>query len=252
MFGPGLTDRRITDGIRTLCKIITTRIIKTNLDSVQNIIKEEAENQPTTDAKDRLRSNGPQDIFRIVNETFKVLSHCNYKELAIALLDIAKSTLLNYQEGLNYIIEECKLSMNQLGAFCNNTMTYMQNTKEFLEQVANFGLLDENVISENFDEETINKGFVDVSKKAYETIAEEQFCTLREEWRNKPFLSIDLRLAIEDRLQEVQIVTEKIHNNYITKIELACLEKITAYYIQNFLKNSERRMFRKEDVRVYY
>jgi len=104
MFGPGLVDRRITDGIKTLCKIITTRILKTNLDSVQNIIKEEAENQPQTDAKDRFRSNGPQDIFRIVNETFKVLTHCNYKELAIALLDIAKSTLLNYQQGLNYII----------------------------------------------------------------------------------------------------------------------------------------------------
>jgi len=38
----------------------------------------------------------------------------------------------------------------------------------------------------------LNKGFVDVSKKAYQTIAEEQFSYLREEWRNKPFLEIDL------------------------------------------------------------
>jgi len=247
IFGSGFTDRRITDGIKTLCRIVSNRILRTNLDSVQNIIKEDAENQPSLDGKSLLRSNGPQDIFRIVNETFNILSHCNYKELAFALLSVAKTTLRNYQEGLHYIIEECKLSNDQLGAFCNNTMTYMIHTKEFIEKVEGFNLIDPTVLSEKFDEESVTKGFVDVSKKAYETIAEDKFCSLKEEWRNKPFLTIDLRISIDEKLQEVQIVTEKVHHSYINKIELSCLEKITAYYIQNFLKNCERKMFRKED-----
>ena len=39
-----------------------------------------------------------------MNDTFQVLAHCNYQELALALLETAKSTIQNYQEGLNYII----------------------------------------------------------------------------------------------------------------------------------------------------
>ena len=62
------------------------------------------ETPPSLDGKNRFSTNGPQDIFRIVNESFTVLTHCNYKELAIALLGMVKSTLLNYIGGLNYII----------------------------------------------------------------------------------------------------------------------------------------------------
>lgn len=41
---------------------------------------------------------------------------------------------------------------------------------------------------------------------------------------------------------------DKIHSNYTSKVDLACLQKIVTSYIENFLQSAENKRFQKGDV----
>jgi len=84
--GTAFVDKRISQGISTLCKIVGRRVFKLNLETVNSVIKTEMRKEPELDGRGRPASTAPIDIFKIANESFNILEHCNTVELALALL----------------------------------------------------------------------------------------------------------------------------------------------------------------------
>jgi hypothetical protein len=52
------------------------------------------------DARGRLTTNSPGDVFKIVNETLNVLSYCNNIDMTFGLLETCGQTLGYFQKGL--------------------------------------------------------------------------------------------------------------------------------------------------------
>jgi hypothetical protein len=62
------------------------------------------EKQPDVDARGRLATTAPNDIFKIANETFNILSFCNCADLTLALLETCAHTLEYFQNGVHAVI----------------------------------------------------------------------------------------------------------------------------------------------------
>ena len=60
--------------------------------------------EPDQDARGRAATTAPNDVFKVSNESFNILSNCNTSELTLALLESCQNTLQYYQSGLTWII----------------------------------------------------------------------------------------------------------------------------------------------------
>lgn len=115
----------------------------------------------------------------------------------------------------------------------------------------------------------MNKGFVDAGRRAYQGLAKKLFGDLKDEWKEKSFIEIDLvshlpllpmftrglitfpfikKWWVELNLPEMHEIINKLHSNYVNKTELACLERIVTCYIQTFLVSADKKRLKKEDV----
>ncbi len=192
IFGDAFVDQRMIDGISTLCRIVEIRILKNNMRSIKNIVKQEIENEPEIDGRGRAATMAPNDVFKLANESFNVLFYCNTKELSLALLEACSYTIIHLQNGLNYMLDNCELSLDQLCAFCNNAFTYTNNIKDFVKQVEQLNNISKELVTQTFDETSFNKIFVTQGRKAYEMIAHKIFSPLKDQWEKTPFLDIKL------------------------------------------------------------
>jgi hypothetical protein len=93
LFGEALNDPRLTEGITVLCRTVGIRILKNNMKSVETIIRREIDKEPEVDARGRVVTTAPNDIFKITNETFNVLSYCPCVDLNYALLECCAHTI---------------------------------------------------------------------------------------------------------------------------------------------------------------
>lgn len=60
--------------------------------------------QPDVDARGRLVTTSPNDIFKIANETFNVLTFCNCLDFTLAILETCAHTIEYFQNGVNETI----------------------------------------------------------------------------------------------------------------------------------------------------
>ena len=134
LFGDALNDKRINDGITVLCRTVGRRILKNNMKSVETIIRRETEKQPEVDARGKLVTTAPNDVFKITNETFNVLSYCPCVDLNYALLEACAQTIQYIQSGLVSMLRVLPLSVEKYCAFCNNIPTYLNSCKDFMKQ----------------------------------------------------------------------------------------------------------------------
>jgi hypothetical protein len=90
---------------------------------------------------------------------------------------------------------------------------------------------------------------VEIGKKAYEKIVALTFQSLEDLWKTKSFFDLDLEKISTNVLGKLSETLEKIHTNFTTKIETACLQKIVAGYVTMFLSFAEKKKLKKDDVR---
>jgi len=248
IFGNAFVDQRMIDGISTLCRIVEIRVLKNNMRSIKNIVKQEIENEPEIDGRGRAATMAPNDVFKLCNESFNILFYCNTKELSLAILEACSYTLIHLQNGLNYTLDTCDLSLDQLCAFCNNAFTYTNNIKDFGKQVEQLDHINKDTLKQNFDENAFNKIFVVQGKKAYEQIAHKVFIPLKEQWDKTPFLEIRLEKSVGAILETLAQYLDKIHSNFTNKIEALGLEKSVAFYLQAFLFSADKKKFKSGDL----
>jgi len=249
LFGDAFADARITHGVNTLCRIVGIRILRNNMKAIKNIIKQEVDKEPEIDGRGRAATTTPNDVFKLANETFNVLSYCNTPELGLALLDTCSYTVQHFQSGLGYIIENYDVSLDHLAAFCNNTISYMNKVKEFAKQAEQIISVDKELIAEHFNEAQFNKVFVGQGKKFYEKIADRLFTPVNEQWSKISFLEINLEKSLNEALSQTNQLLEKVHSNFSNKIETSCLEKTVTFYVQAFLDSAEKKKFKNDDLK---
>jgi len=133
-FDDTFVDQRMTHGITTLCQIVSIRVLKINMRSIKNIIKQEVEKEPEIDGRGKVSTTAPNEVFKLFNETFNVLLYCNTKELSLTLLETCSKTLVYLQNGIQFLLENGQLTSDQLAGVCNNSYLYTSNLKDFLKQ----------------------------------------------------------------------------------------------------------------------
>ncbi len=101
------------------------------------------------DGPDGIRiTNGPCDVFKILNGAFDTYNKCNHLEIAFGLLRVIGEILSYYQTNLELMIVNLDFTPGMYIGFCNDALIYKKCLEDFIEKVEKLTNLEVEVIEE--------------------------------------------------------------------------------------------------------
>jgi hypothetical protein len=195
----------------------------------------------------KLMTNGPGDLFKILNEVFLTLDLCKSNELAIELVGACGNTMQYYLDGLDKCTKNMTLSADQYSAFCNNVITAMSLTKDYCETARLLTKLEEEQMDNYFDEAETKRKFTEIGRLSYEKIVAVNF-KLMEELVMKPFLELNVESTLVKIFENIGDYIPKIHPSYQTKIWMGCIERTVLLYCKCLLNSADKKLLKKQDL----
>jgi hypothetical protein len=187
-------------------------------------------------------------LYKIITETFETYNRCKHKEVAEKLVTISQKLILFYAGMLDAIIEKLDLTLDQLTAFCNGTLTFIKLTNEFVETMKIMTGLDEAEIEAQFNVSEILKKFTDCGNRAKDKLMDETFKNLNMYFKVS-FMDLNMESVLQTIFEQLAPIVNALHKSFERKIWKHCLDQVLILYTQSLMNSASKIKAKKlEDI----
>jgi len=235
----GIKDERLTNSIKSLSSLLTKKMLKTGTSMIFNILLE-MRDSTTCEIVDGLKqTNGPLDLFKILNETFETYKRCRYKEVAEKMLIIMKKEIVYYQSYLEILLKDQKFTVERYIGLSNDTLAYIRNVNDFASNAAHVTGLDEIEVEKLLDKEEVVRKFVHIGNLAFEKLVDAAFWNLAGHFKVN-FMDLKSDVVLGNILQPLSDIIASLHKSYSLKVWKLCFEKVIILYMQCLLNSASK------------
>ena len=231
-------------------KIYFKNIFPNILFSIENMLKYEIEHKGTKNSEGIYYSEGPKLIFDIFWKIFDLVKNFKHKEIISYLLKILNMSLFQYCFGINYVISNQGIIMEDeyLISIANDTLTLNQLLNDFIESCKKLNILTE----EEINEELHTKNLINIiDKLCYNSLIHlvyEHKDDLEKEIEDKKFLKMEFDKIIK-KSGEIYSKYKQMMNSKVIKIFYNEVLKLTlCYYITRLLLITDKKKRKREDI----
>lgn len=117
---------------------------------VENIVEQDIKQEPFQNEDDQLQTNGPLDMFKLINEIFDMTQNmCKLKQIGLVLCKYSHQMLKSYQHEMHDIFESSDIGLLHYVAICNNVNTFNKQLKKLTSVLQNTYELSETELEKN-------------------------------------------------------------------------------------------------------
>ena len=238
-----IDDINLNKNGRELAKIYFNKNFQNILDIIENILKKERENKGKRDEQGIYYTQGPNDIYDILNKSFESIKAYNHPIIYKKLLKIYYITITQYIIGVNCLItnQDLIIEDNYLISVANSSFNLIQLINNLTDNMKKMEVLSEKEINEEIEMKKITNY---INKLILNSIT--RFVYEHKDELSKIFENINY---LDLNMMKVVVKTSEIFNEFklimITPIIKRCwneLLKLTlCYYISLLLFTGKKK-----------
>jgi len=189
----GVTDDALNNGYLTLVNAYKRKIHMQIYPMITNVLIRERDAKIEESDSGYLYTHSPNDIFKIFNEVFDILSKKPMKELVLGVLEIEHEVFSQYQRALHQMISmDTSLKLDYLIALNNNFSKFFDRIEILLEPLKYNENITEQEVEEAFDQRTVQQYFAKITTKVMERITEQTWNEVGHYFLRTNYLELDL------------------------------------------------------------
>jgi hypothetical protein len=233
----GVKDDSVDNGYLRLIEAYKRKIHMQIYPMITNVLIREREAEIEEAESGDLYTHSPNDIFKIFNEVFEVLSKQPMKELVLGVLEVLHEVFSQYQRALyQMIIMDTSLTQDYLIAISNNFSKIFDFIELLLEPLKHNEIISEKEIEVSFDQRKIHEYVAKISSKIMDRISEETWANVEPLFSNN-FMELDMEDVLHKSMKIFDNRVQLMNKQTSRKIWKVFLKKIVTNYIQVLLNS---------------
>lgn len=233
----GVKDDSLDNGYLTLVEAYKRKIHMQIYPMITNVLIREREAEIKETESGDLYTHSPNDIFKIFNEVFEVLSKQPMKELVLGVLEVLHEVFSQYQRALyQMIIMDTSLTQDYLIAISNNFNKFFDFIELLLEPLKYNEKISEEEIESSFDQRKIQEYVTKITSKIMDRISEETWVHV-EPLFSSNFLDLDMEDVLHKSMKIFDERVQLMNKQTSREIWKVFLKKTVTNYIQILLNS---------------
>ena len=249
IFGERLFDLNINDqnffkNGKELAKIYLKKTYQNVLSVIANILKKEREVKAIIHEMGFYYTQGPNDLFQILSQTFDLLKNNRNKCIYELTIELFNSSLNQYLLGVETVLNNLDIVMEKefLLSMANNSLNLIQLLNSLVESIKDMDVLPENDINEFIKLRKIMMRINRISQKSIITFVFNFLNDLGNHFKSNSFINLDMTKILIST-NEIFGPYRQYMNTLVLKKSWNEILKMTLYhYIHLLLTSSYNRI----------
>lgn len=227
---------------KELAKIYFNKNFQNILDIIENILKNERQKKGKKNEQGQYFTDGPNDLFDILNDTFESIKQYKHPIIYRKLLKIYYISITQYIIGVNCVItnQDLIIEHEYLISVANSIFNLIQLLNNLIDNMNKMEVLSEKEITEEVEMKKITKSINKLTLNAIIRFVYEHKDELYKEFENVNFIDL--------QMMKVVFKTSKIFNDYnlmmTTPIIKRCWNEVLkltlCYYMSSLLLTGKK------------
>ena len=238
-----IIDDNFNKNARELVKIFMKKTYKNTLDIIKNILKNEREVKATTNTKGHYITNGPKDVFDVLNRTFALVKDYNNKYIHEQACMLFNECIIQYLIGVDCVISNKAIIVNDefLIAIGNNSLALMMMLSQFVLDCNGKGVLNEKEINEAIRFRQINSSVNLMSQNALIRFVDELSGELAALYDKVNFVDVNVKSTLT-MINDIYGQYNKYMNDMVVKKTWEEILKLNVfYYVKSLIANAHKK-----------
>ena len=239
-----IIDENFNKNARELVKIFMKKTYKNTLDIIKNVLKNEREVKAVTNSKGHYITNGPKDVFDVLNKTFALVRGYNNKYIYEQACVLFNECIIQYLIGVDCVISNKAIIVNDefLIAIGNNSLELMMMLTKFVLECNGKGILNEKEINEALRFKQINSSVNLMSQNALSRFVDELSGELAALYDKVNFMDVNVKSTLT-MINDIYGQFNKHMNEMVVKKTWEEILKLKVfYYVKSLIANAHKKV----------
>ena len=246
-----IIDPNLDKNANEFVKIYMKKTFQNLLDVIQNILRSEREVKALKSEEGYYYTNGPNDLFDIISNTFDLVKDFKIKEIYEAILRLFHECIIQYLIGVDCVINnpDIKIEVQFNLAIANNAFKFIQLITQFTDDIKELNVLNENQINDSFEIKKLMSSINMMSECSIEKFVNNFQNDMIIPFKNTYFMDLEIN--------KILLKTEEIYGKYkeymnpsVQKKTWDEILKLTLFfYIKSLLTTAYKKLETIESLR---
>ena len=239
-----IIDENFNKNARELVKLFMKKTYKNTLDIIKNVLKNEREVKAITNSKGHYVTNGPKDVFDILNKTFALVKDYNNKYIYEQSCVLFNECIIQYLIGVDCVISNKTIIVNDefLIAIGNNSLELMMRLTQFISVCNEKGVLSEKEINEAIRLKQINSSINLMCQNSLGRFVDELSSELAGLYDKVNFMDVNIKSSLT-MINDIYGQFNKHMNDMVVKKTWEEILKLNVfYYIKSLIANAHKKV----------
>ena len=194
LFDLNVNDQNFNKNGKELAKIYLKKTYQNLLSVIENILRKEREVKAVIHEMGYYYTQGPNDLFEILSQTFDLLKNNKNKVVYEMTIDLFNSSINQYLLGVETVLNNLDIVMEKefLLSMANNSLNIIQLLNSLIESIKDMNVLTENEINDFMKVRKIMMRINRISQKSIITFVFNFLNELGNHFKTNSFISLDM------------------------------------------------------------
>ena len=235
-------DRNLNKNGKELAKIYFNKNFQNISDIVENILAHERQKKGVKNAQGQYFTDGPNDIFDILNDAFNSIKQYRHPIIYRKLLKIFYITIIQYVIGVNCVVtnQDLIIEHEYLISVANSVFNLIQILNNLIDNMVKMNVLSEKEINEAVGMKRITKSINKLTFNAIYRFVFDRKDELSEEFDNVDFMDLQMMNVIMKTSQLFNVSKTMMTVPIVKRVWNEILKITLCFYISSLLLTDDK------------